>query len=268
MKKISSILMISMLAVAVLFTSCNKDDDDDDKRPVLTFNSADGYTTSNKTVTVGEEITVGWVATANTSTSKKLSHFKAYIAATGMENQPLEDIELNDASYITQGYVISAPFAGIFDIKAEVTDKAGETRSVFITITVVEDEPEETPLSAATPFTWHRVGNASGTGLAQFGLEWKNNTGSHITITPATGTKLVELAETDWTTITTQEELAAIVDAATGISKWEVIPTKVTFNYVIATKTAEGKYFLINPTERTINPNDGGDRTVTGQYKE
>ena len=123
------------------------------------------------------------------------------------------------------------------------------------------------PLEGPEDFVWQRIGPSPATGLGEFGLQWQQNTVNQIVIQPLDDAKLVELKVEDWNLITTKEELAMAVETGTGLTKWEVIPTKVTFNYVIATKTAEGKYFLLNPTERTINPSDPGDRTVTGKYK-
>ena len=122
------------------------------------------------------------------------------------------------------------------------------------------------PLEGPEDFTWERIGSSPGTGLDEFGLQWQSNTAEYIVITPSEGTKLVELNVNDWN-IETKEELVELVENGTALAKWEVIPTKVTFNYVIATKTKDGKYFLINPTERMIDPNDIGLRIVTGQYK-
>jgi hypothetical protein len=144
---------------------------------------------------------------------------------------------------------------------------ATQTVDKSATIELKGIEPPTHPLEGPKDFTWNRKGTAAGTGLSEFGLEWKSNTATNIVITPMTGSKLVEFKKEDWTLIETKEGLAAAVEAGTGLTKWEVIPTKATFDYVIATKTADGKYFLLNPTERTINPSDPGDRTVTGKYK-
>lgn len=177
-----------------------------------------------------------------------------------------KDYVLNDLAAILLTLNTAQVAPKSFDVQVSTPTHALTTASQGF---VLPEEPQPTPLADAKDFSWNRKGSDPGTGdLALFGLEWKNNTATNIVITPAAGTKLVELAVSDWTTIETKEGLAEVVDAATGIEKWEVIPTKITFDYVIATKTAEGKYFLINATERTINPNDGGDRTVTGKYKE
>ena len=121
-------------------------------------------------------------------------------------------------------------------------------------------------------FTWQRTGATPGTGLEQFGLEWNSNTATNIVVTPAYGTTLVQFADVEkWNTITTLEELIEAFEAETPIDKFEEIPTKddtQEFNYVIATKKADGTYYLINPTKRVLLF-DGSSytRIVTGGYK-
>lgn len=272
MKKISSILMISMLAVATLFTSCSKDDDDDDKTPVLTFKSGEGYTNSNTTIEIGEEIKVGWVATSNTSTGKKLSSFKAYIVAIGIADQPLVETDLNETSYSSpEDFVIASPIAGVFDIKATVTDKAGETKTVSITITVKEGENPETPLTDAADFTWNRVAGSAGTGLDLFGLKWTSNAKEiKAKIVKDNASKLVNLGSEAWTAITNQELLIAAIDAAADMDAYHEVSAEAnkTYNDVIGT-IVDGVYYMIHVTEgKVVAGGDAGTTiTITGQYK-
>ena len=139
------------------------------------------------------------------------------------------------------------------------------------TITIINATPPPSPLEGPVNFTWQRISGQSAEGLVALGLEWQMNTATHIVIRPLPGSKLVVLTPIDWNALDTKEELAEAVDAGMGIDRWEVIPiNNTTFNHVIATRTGEGKYFLINPTESTvilIEPSGGLKITVTGQYK-
>jgi hypothetical protein len=263
--------MISMLAVATLFTSCNKDEDNEDKRPTLNFIGGDGYTSTSSTITLGEEILVGWNAFSNTSTSKKLSHFEARIVTIGMEDQLLVNEDINGTSYSSESFSISASGAGVFDIKATVTDNAGETRTVSITITVEEATNPDTPLTEAEDFTWNREGSAAGTGLSQFGLKWTSNAKEvKAKIIKDNATKLVNLGSSAWTTITTQEALIAAIDAATDMEAYHEVSAEANHTYddVIGT-IVDGTYYMIHVTSGTV-ANDistGTAITITGQYK-
>ncbi|MDR0363581.1 MAG: hypothetical protein LBH92_00940 [Bacteroidales bacterium] len=278
MKKIG-IYFLSLALVAMTFVACGGDKPDDNKiaAPVITING-------------GADIEIEWTTIAELkipvkviSEAEKMERIQVIITDENGKEYTVEDIktftkpdtnkEVNREYTITELAVIITQLQSgqvapkDFIVKAYTTTYYPETKSQAFKLPDIP-EPPQTPLSDPKDFTWHRVSSNDGTGLAQFGLEWKSNTATHIIITPVAGAKLVELTEADWTEITTQKGLAEVVNEKEGISKWEVIPAKTTFNYVIATRTAEGKYFLINPTERTINPNDGGDRTISGKYKE
>jgi len=179
--------------------------------------------------------------------------------------------------------VVNSPAGNLYTFALSANELNVEEDIKEIVITVVTENKEASltvavsATAAATPlakkdFEWKRVGGNAATGdLAIFGLEWKSNTLTHIVITPATGVTLVQFADVEkWNTITTLEELEVAFAAETPIEKFEVIPTKddtKEFNYVLATKKADGTYTLINPTKRVLLTDGTSTRTVTGEYK-
>jgi hypothetical protein len=265
-----------MLAlVAVVFAGCKKDNDPAEvKAPVITMPG---------TITIDyQDLDALKVDVAVNSADEDLTSVKVYAQVGEGATAFKYDMEsITDFGTTPRGWAktyskesfsveMLEALKGFQDQKLALcieAKTATQTVDKSATIELKGIEPPNHPLEGPKDFTWNRKGTADGTGLAEFGLAWKANTTTHLVITPLTGAKLVELRVEDWTLITTKEDLAAAVEAGTGLTKWEVIPTKTTFNHVIATKTDKGEYFLLNPTERTINPSDPGDRTVTGKYK-
>ena len=154
---------------------------------------------------------------------------------------------------------------GIEKIDIHVETINGVQASTTVDVVIIKTIPLK-----ESEFTWQRTGATPGTGLEQFGLEWNSNTATNIVVTPAYGTTLVQFADVEkWNTITTLEELIEAFEAETPIDKFEEIPSKddtLEFNYVIATKKADGTYYLINPTKRVFL-NSSYTRIVTGGYK-
>jgi len=260
--------MMLATMMAVTFVGCNKDDDDKANPTIIISTNEITVDLDNLTDFQAIEVSV--------NAAEELTSIKVAIQAAGAEIYVVEEVTTFDkgATGWTQTYTL-ADFPSITlieplkdsDLMFCIEAKTKDTEAAkSVPITVVEPINPDTPLEGPKGFTWDRVAPKDGTGLAEFGLAWTSNTDSKIVITPLTGTTLVQLEETDWT-ITTMEKLKELVDKGTPLSKWEVIPTKVTFNHVIATKTADGKYFLINPTSMVVDTNDGGHRTVTGEYK-
>lgn len=111
-------------------------------------------------------------------------------------------------------------------------------------------------------FTWERQGG-NGTGLDEFGLEWKANLKSPFAIIkPVTGAKLYILAASDYAATS----LSAITLPAEA-EKYNNVDCNAAADYndVIAT-VYNNKTFVIN-VKRCDIPNGGGKQTITGTYK-
>ncbi len=172
MKKLSYLLAIIVIA-GIYFTSCSKDDTTtpQDLKPVISFKTGTGLTSSDVTITVGESINLGVICTANSNSGTKLNNVKIYTIVNNAQQPSIIDSTINAAAFDAT-YVITFSNAFTGKLYAEVTDKDGQKNNVSLTITV---ETATTPLEAAADFTWQRVGGAAATGLDMFGLKWTSN---------------------------------------------------------------------------------------------
>ncbi|MCG8701604.1 MAG: hypothetical protein MI922_26365, partial [Bacteroidales bacterium] len=128
MKKV----LLSLMAVAVLFTSC--EDDTEEKGPTLTLDSEDGYIYDDKTVTAGSEMSFAWTAVAGDNKLTTFSIDKDGAAITGWNAEVIPSSE-ND-SYLDETSINAPLNVGSYVYTFTVEDKAGKTDSKSITITV------------------------------------------------------------------------------------------------------------------------------------
>ncbi len=134
MKKISSLLAIMMmlLAIPAIFTSCK--DDEESNPPTLAFEAGTGYVSSNATVNANEAFTVGVRATANATSNSKLVNFK-FELVSGSERKIMHDSTFSSSTYLVD-YPITLSTAGTYTLYFTVKDKAGESTEKTLTITV------------------------------------------------------------------------------------------------------------------------------------
>ncbi len=147
-----------------------------------------------------------------------------------------------------------------------ITDKDGNTDEVNFNVTV---EAGTTPLGAATAFTWERVGGDPATGLAQFGLKWTSNSSTSAIVALDAGTKMVELAAADWTSFTTQEDLAAAISSGTAVTEYRGVSATASnaYNDVLGVSN-NGTNYIINITQGTVGTSSAGTTiTINGEYK-
>ena len=268
MKKFGIYFMMLAMMMAVTFVACNKNDDDPIKNPDITISK----------IVLDEADLDAFEFNVSVIAYEELTSVKYYVLYETAEMVPVTITSFEKGAKTWAKKFDASDFATVIPLLGGLPEgavlkfvvevitastSADKTEPIEI-IRIPEPDP---PLEGPKDFTWNRKGTNDGTGLSEFGLAWKKNTATNIVITPLDGAKLVVLKVEDWTLITTKKELAEAVEAGTGVTQWDVIPTKSTFNYVIATKTKEGKYFMLNPTERIINDTNTGDRSVKGKYK-
>jgi len=155
---------------------------------------------------------------------------------------------------------------GITSYTFTVTDNAGQTSSVIFDVDV---ESATTDLSSPNPFTWTRVGGAAATGLAQFGLKWELNTGGFAIVAINSGTTMVQLPGSAWTSITTQEGLQAAIDNGNPVTTYDDVSTTQDANYddVLAVATG-GTNYLLHITSSTVTTSNAGTTiTISGDSK-
>lgn len=264
MKKLNYFLSFVALS-GLIFTAC--DDTSNPVGPNL------NVTASSETIEPGGTVTFNWRADAGDAKLETFTIRKDGAYAT--DNDDLVWNGVNSASSTgeidnsdDETYLDTARFtianAGAYEFVFTVTDKDALTGQESITITV---ESSTTPLSSPLDGTWQRVGSTAGTGLSDFGLKWTSNTTTNAVITKNTATKLVQLANTAWTSITTQQALIEAVDAAADMAQYTGISVTAGASYDDVIATINGDvYYMIKIDAATVTVGGAGT-TITVSVK-
>lgn len=256
----------AVLAIAVLgFTSCDTvgTTDDTDSAPEIAVTSLLEDTIS---VEAGDTISF----TVDVASENSLVSFQAMSSDAGV-------------TFVSD---IPDSLTGLKTATIEVVASVGKdvAANTDITITFVVTDEKLTsnakkvinvtksvnPLSAATAFEWKRIGGKDATGLDKFGLSWTSNTSTSAVIKKGAD-KFVELDAALWDSLKTVEELAAAIDAAANIDKWEGVSVEkpsATYNYLLGTiKT--GTYYMIHVTNSSVAvTSEGSTVTISGESKD
>lgn len=134
--KINRILVVLLMIAGVSLSSCKKDDDIVNPEPTLNFIGGEGYTSTDVTINAGEQIKVGFNASANNETNEKLTNFKLTLTANN-QSQTLVDSTFNEETFTTTIF-IEFPEPVTARLEGTITDKAGRTTSVAFNVTVEE----------------------------------------------------------------------------------------------------------------------------------
>lgn len=262
-----------MLVLPALFvlTGC-EEDGEESLSPSLEFLGGSQYVSSDVTLAPGESFLVGLTADENVNSKSKLVNFKVERKITGQSSPSVVlDSTINTSNFDIKGELVASTIETEETFTFTITDKKGEFKSVSFIVTT---ENATTDLSAASAFTWERCGSNAGTGLDMFGLKWTSNTASSAIIMEDAD-KLVVLSASDWTSITTQEDLVDAVDNGTGVTQYDGVSVTAddTYDDVLATKNGSN-YYLIHVTAADVTANATcGSSTatkveITGEYKE
>lgn len=277
---------IGLIAVALIFTSCD-DDDDDDPDPVLgpsldiveTTTGSDGG--GDVIIAQGESLQFAWDARKGAEDMETFD-----VVVTGVNNPsslptssegntfPYDMDSDDDEVYVdTLTFINAGTSVGVTNYTFTVTSDDGTQTSVSFDVTVeMSSEVLET-----FDFTWVRDGANPATGLDQFGLEWDlNTTGGNAIVSQDEATVFVALTQSVWDNVDTKEQLTeAIVDSEnngnsfpndryTGISTVEATESYNDFLGVIY----DDEPFIIYVQSSVVNTGTSGSEiTVNGEYK-
>lgn len=273
MKKLK-LFALGLIGVSTLtLTSCAEDDDDVAIGPEISVESAavvnnDG----NYEIAVGESITFNWVARKGDADLEYFTvedgsgNTPAGAQTDGGEDLPIDNLNAGDETTYSDSWTISPNAANTYTYSFVVRDEDGLEDEETVTIEVSDGE-----LSAAMAFTWQRDGGDPGTGLDQFGLAWENNTAANAIVKTDAADKMVILNSSDWTTITTVDDLMDAVDNGNGVADYRGVSVQQDASYddVLGVKLNDGKYFLIHVTNGVVTTAGTGTTiTVDGEYKE
>jgi len=273
MKKLK-LFALGLIGVSTLtLTSCTDDDDDVAIGPEISVESAavvnnDG----NYEIAVGESITFNWVARKGDADLEYFTvedgsgNTPAGAQTDAGEDLPIDNLSGGNETTYSDSWTNSPNAAGTYTYSFVVRDEDGLEDEETVTIEVSDGE-----LSAAKAFTWERDGGDPGTGLDQFGLAWENNTAANAIVKTDAAAKMVILASSDWTDITTVDDLMDAVDNGNGVADYRGISVQQDASYddVLGVKLNDGKYFLIHVTNGVVTTGGSGTTiTVDGEYKE
>ena len=262
------------LAGLFAFTSCQDDEDESLAAFLSVTESGSGSTGGAVTISQGEVLSFAIDARKGDS---DMETFAISVSGVNTVNPIPTSLQGNTFPYSLSNaddetYADTVLFLNAGDnignttYTFTVTDKDGNTDMITFNVTV---DAGTTALSTAAAFTWERVGSNAGTGLAQFGLEWTQNSSTSAIVALDAATTMVELASADWTSITTQEDLNSAISAGTAVTEYRGVSSAQndTYDDVLGV-THNGTDYLIHITQGTVSTGGAGTTiTITGEYK-
>jgi len=127
-----------LLAGAMIFTACKKDDDDTpvDQTPVLTFIGGAGYTSADVVLKPGSIFKVGINASENATSKKNIETFKVVRTFDNTPTTVFEDDNIGEQTYLWEDDSLYAHTeTGEERWTFTVTDKDGYTKDLSFIIT-------------------------------------------------------------------------------------------------------------------------------------
>jgi hypothetical protein len=276
MKKLA-LALVCFVSVA-FFASCTPEITNPE--PSIAIMTGENYVYDGQTIDINTEYLIGFRAASNSQTMKELASFKLVGTIYDIDDSVLST---NDSTFAISGseYVYQKvlnfevrELIGKVSLTASVTDVDGKVNSTTITLNINQ------PAVALEPkdFSWLRKGSEDGTGLAEYGLEWKGN-GKEVfaIIKPVEGATMFAILPEDWEAVKTDVDKAAffsdgvysVISDFRGVSAWN----SNDYNFVIGT-LYNGQYHMIHITHGEVQSitNAQGqyvrtDITITGQSK-
>lgn len=274
MKK-TKFFTLALLSAAVVFTTSCSDDDDAPLAPSLSITeTTTGTSGGSVEIEEGQELEFAWESRKGDNNIKTFSlSISGSYSTTDLETYGEHQLPYSVSGGDRHTYVdtIAFPSAGLNLGSTNYTFTVSDgtnSKSVSYNVTVVTPEAETTPLSEAESFEWKRVGGNDGQGLSAFGLKWTDNLGGKA-IVAIDGSVMYNLPSASWTSLETQEDLAAAMSAATSIQKYEGVSTDASANYddVLAVSYNDTNY-LIHVTSSDVSTGaEGTTIKIYGEYK-
>ena len=269
MKKLTLALMCALSVLLIVSCSKKKDETttpEQPKLPTIEFvNAGENYVYQDTEVISGDSVGFQIRAIA-TDADDLLTSIEFKATFDGESNDTIIDLDKVPSYVFTVEPTPMELPSGVMTIEAKTTTKSGKSATAKINITVVEAELEVEDLE------WVRAGGTPGTGLEQFGLEWKSNAKEvKAKIVPVEGAVLKTLEGVEFGAITTEmAKIAAFETTATPAEKFHEVSCEAShddYNFVIMTQYNENIY-LINITKGTVENGAAGTTvTINGQWK-
>lgn len=253
MKKLTTLLAIFAIAGLGL-TSCDQSGTDE-----IVYPSFEKVTLEERTD--GTFFGRFDVTCAQTSSLKEVTASYTYGSTT--ISIPDQDLDITKGKNYEWTVKLTVPVeaegtrVSKITLSATVKGSNGGTKSQSFDTPAKDDptpeEPGETDLSAATAFSFKRVGGQAATGdLSKFGLKWPENVlaATNVSLQKDGASKFVELAAADWSNITTQEALKEAIDKASDMKAYTGISADKGQDYdVVLGVINEDVYYMLHITK-------------------
>lgn len=262
MKKLTLALMCLM---GMLFITSCSDDKDDPKLPTIEFvNAGEGYVYQNTEVYSGEMVGFQIKAVATDANDLLTSlYFKVIYNNEVLGDTTITLDKLTTYTYTAAPEPMDLP-GGLVTVETTVKTKKNNTATAKVNITVIDAGLE------VNDFSWVRAGGTPGTGLEQFGLEWKSNAKEvKAKIVPVEGAILTVVEGVAFGDVTTQLDKIDAFNNGTPVEKFHEVSCEANkdYNFVIMTQYNDNLY-LINVTKGTVETAAAGTTvTISGQWK-
>ena len=272
MKKLTYLLGMFLMASATLMTSCTKDDDDStvtpDNSPLLNLKGGTGYVSTDQEVVSGETFTLGFIATPNATTEKKLTRFEL----TMVQNNEVQTVKDSVLDKVTNfNWDVDFTLTGVGEVKftAKITDKDDETTTKTITITVKGNEtPMDSEIKDQQFFNNLGTGNGAYDLVAQTAVASSEDADMQNDSQPGattvifhkgwkseTATRFVKANDFDYAAATVENAIATY-EAGTEL---EVVNDVVEGDIFIAKLRGNDEYCVIKITEVKVEGNTKGE---------
>lgn len=259
--------LFAAMAVCLAFASCEKLGGTDQELPLIkkvAINEEGDNFAGTFKVTCAETEALKEVAATYTLGTKK-------IAITG------DDLVISKIKNTEWTVEVKCPVKDESDVRVsainiKATLKGANGGEVEESFTISNNTPSPSDeLNEPLAFSFKRSGTTVTGDLSTFGLEWKqNNTRAAFAyITKGAATKMVTLAANAYTTISTESELKAAVDAGTDMTTFKGISADATKDYNTTLGVINGGvYYMINIAKATVKSETAGTTIeVTGTYR-
>jgi len=139
MKKTIYLFGLLLLAGAMVFTACKKDDDPEpiDLTPVLTFIGGAGYTSADAELTPGSTFKVGINASENATSKKNIEIFKVVRIFNNTPTTVFEDDNIGEQTFTWEQDLLANTQVGEEKWTFTVTDKDGLIKELSFVITTI-----------------------------------------------------------------------------------------------------------------------------------
>lgn len=270
MKKINLLLLLFVGALGLTtMSSCTPDEEN--AKPTISFIAEGASVTADK-ADLELDAPVLFKMSLDQSIDTKKNIKTLSVKSISNNNINIDTtIQVNkDNTLLSLNFYAPSTYSTAEKFTFTITDNAGVTATKVITLTTKAEPVTSTPLSAATTFTMVRCGGANDP--VAYGMKFDAVIGSSPNFTAdyvITGDLMVMLTATQWSSLTTQDDLKTAVDDGTAITSFDLdLNNAGVLDTYVATKEG-GTYTFVHFTAYSSSLETCGTQyTITADYKQ